>query len=179
MAQQSLTLKQSQKKTASSPDEKVETPVALDILEGVPARYRAWHDFLGKRIGQVLEEFQPAIKKREELRGHGMSIIEEDALNYFAAIKNKWLCNPTNVEDTEVVKALAEDETTRLKKAYHQVLDIDKTFLKKIREALTFITTENLKVFICICISGTASPHFYICFTGTRPFRDGGNGGRI
>ena len=45
------------KTTAASTDENLEAPVALDILEGIPPRYRAWHDFLGKRIVQVYSSY--------------------------------------------------------------------------------------------------------------------------
>jgi len=103
-----------------------------------------------------LEEFQPAIEERDLLRRHGLGLIEEEAGNYFAAIQNKWLMNPSDDDVSELAKSLAEEEAIKLRKAYHQLLDTDKVFLKKIREAVSFIASENVKVFICICI-GTCS----------------------
>jgi hypothetical protein len=103
-----------------------------------------------------LEEFQPAIEERDLLRRHGLGLIEEEAGNYFAAIQNKWLMNPSDDDVSELAKSLAEEEAIKLRKAYHQLLDTDKVFLKKIREAVSFLASQNVKVFICICI-GTCS----------------------
>ena len=103
-----------------------------------------------------MEEFQPAIEERDLLRRHGLGLIEEEAGNYFAAIQNKWLMNPSDDDVSELAKSLAEEEAIKLRKAYHQLLDTDKVFLKKIREAVSFLASQNVKVFICICI-GTCS----------------------
>jgi hypothetical protein len=103
-----------------------------------------------------LEECQPAIEERDLLRRHGLGLIEEEAANYFAAIQSKWLMNPHNLDVSELAKSLAEEQSIKLRKEYHQLLDADKVFLKKIREAVSFIASENMKVFICICI-GTCS----------------------
>lgn len=64
--------------------------------------------------------------------------------------------NPHNLDVSELAKSLAEEQSIKLRKEYHQLLDADKVFLKKIREAVSFIASENMKVFICICI-GTCS----------------------
>lgn len=103
-----------------------------------------------------MEECQPAIEERDLLRRHGLGLIEEEAANYFAAIQSKWLMNPHNLDVSELAKSLAEEQSIKLRKEYHQLLDADKVFLKKIREAVSFIASENMKVFICICI-GTCS----------------------
>ncbi len=103
-----------------------------------------------------MEECQPAIEERDLLRRHGLGLIEEEAGNYFAAIQSKWLMNPHNLDVSELAKSLAEEQSIKLRKEYHQLLDADKVFLKKIREAVSFIASENMKVFICICI-GTCS----------------------
>lgn len=103
-----------------------------------------------------MEECQPAIEERDLLRRHGLGLIEEEAGNYFAAIQSKWLMNPNNLDVSELAKSLAEEQSIKLRKEYHQLLDADKVFLKKIREAVSFIASENMKVFICICI-GTCS----------------------
>ena len=103
-----------------------------------------------------MEEFQPAIEERDLLRRHGLGLIEEEAGNYFAAIQNKWLMNPSNDDVSELAKSLAEEQSIKLRKEYHQLLDTDKVFLKKIREAVSFLASQNVKVFICICI-GTCS----------------------
>lgn len=96
------------------------------------------------------------MEERELLRRHGLGLIEEEAANYFAAIQSKWLMNPHNLDVSELAKSLAEEQSIKLRKEYHQLLDADKVFLKKIREAVSFIASENMKVFICICI-GTCS----------------------